>query len=176
MTIQDMTIQNIAITRIKRNPRNARTHPAKQIRQLADSIAAFGFRNPLLVNEDGEVIAGHGRLKAAELLGLKTVPVIVVAGLSTAKQRALAVADNRVAENAGWDRGRLAIEIPEVAELLAAEGLDVSVLGFGPIEIARLETEPAERSRRRNGMDPDGIDPRWSELPVDQDRRPVGAR
>jgi hypothetical protein len=163
-----LTVQELPISRIKPNPHNARTHSPKQIRQIADSIIALGFRNPLLVNEHDELIAGHGRFKAAELLGLKAVPVIVVAGLSPAQQRALAIADNKIAQNAGWDRERLAIDIPELAELLAAEGLDVSLLGFAPIEIAGLETEfePASPSRRRNGMDPDGIDPRWGEAPV----------
>jgi len=161
-----MSFQEISISRIKPNPQNARTHSPKQIRQIADSIIALGFRNPLLVNEHDELIAGHGRFKAAELLGLKTVPVIVVAGLSPAKQRALAIADNKIAENTGWDRDRLAIEIPELAELLAAEGLDISLLGFAPIEIARLETEFEPAASSRNGMVPDGIDPRWGEAPV----------
>jgi len=163
-----MSFQEIPISRIKPNPQNARTHSAEQIRQIADSIIAFGFTSPVLVGEDGELYAGHGRLKAAELLGLKTIPVIVVAGLSPAQQRALAIADNKIADNAGWDRERLAIEIPEVAELLAAEGLDVSILGFEPIELHRLETEfkPTASSRRRNGMVPDGIDPRWGKEPV----------
>ncbi len=163
-----MSFQEISISRIKPNPHNARTHSARQIRQIADSIMEFGFTAPVLVGKDGELYAGHGRVQAAELLGLETVPAIVVAGLSPAKQRALAIADNKIAENAGWDRERLALEIPEVAELLSAEGLDVSVLGFEPIEIAQLVTEfePAAPSRRRSGMDPDGIDPGWGEAPV----------
>src|SRR5204863_4444745 len=110
--------------------RNTKVHSVKQIRQIANSIVAFGFTNPLLVTEAGELIAGHGRYKAAQLLGLTKVPVIVLSGLSPARQRALAIADNKIAENAGWDRERLAIEIPELAGLLEAEGLDVSVLGF----------------------------------------------
>jgi hypothetical protein len=163
-----ITIQQFPISRIKLNPHNARTHSPKQIRQIADNIMAFGFTTPVLVGEDGALYAGHGRCAAANYLGLDKVPAVVIAGLSPAKQRALAIADNKIAENAGWDRARLAIEIPEIAELLAAEGLDVSLLGFEPIEIARLETEfePAAPSRRRNGMAPDGIDPRWSEAPV----------
>ena len=163
-----ITIQQFPISRIKLNPHNARTHSPKQIREIAASIMAFGFTTPVLVGEHGALHAGHGRVQVAELLGLKTVPAIVVAGLSPAKQRALAIADNKIAENAGWDRERLALEIPELAEPLAAEGLDVSLLGFEPIEIARLETEfePAAPSRRRNGMAPDGIDPGWSEAPV----------
>jgi ParB-like chromosome segregation protein Spo0J len=89
-----ISVQAIAISQIKPNSRNSRTHSARQIRQIADSIVAFGFTNPLLVSEDSELIAGHGRYGAAKLLGLAEVPVIVVAGLSPAKRRALAIADN----------------------------------------------------------------------------------
>ena len=125
--VTTVRVQALAIRQIKLNQRNSRTHSAKQIRQIANSIVAFGFTNPLLVTEDGTLIAGEGRYKAAQLLGLATVPVIVLAGLSSARRRALAIADNKIAENAGWDRERLAIEIPELAGLLEAEGLDVSI-------------------------------------------------
>jgi hypothetical protein len=91
-------VQALSINQIKLNRRNSRTHSAKQIRQIANSMAAFGFTNPLLVNEDGTLIAGEGRYKAAQLLGLAKVPVIVLAGLSPARQRALAIADNKIAE------------------------------------------------------------------------------
>ena len=154
-----MSVQEIAISQIKPNSRNARTNSAKQIRQIANSIVAFGFTNRLLVSEDGELIAGHGRYKAAKLLGLAKVPVIVVAGLSPAKRRALAIADNKIADNAGWDRERLAIEIPELAGLLSAEGLDVSILGFEPVEIDQIQTDFEEHT-----ADPrDNIDPKWCE-------------
>ena len=154
-----MSVQAIPISQVKPNSRNSRTHSAKQIRQIANSIVAFGFRNPLLVSEDGELIAGHGRYQAAKLLGLAKVPVIVVAGLSPAKRRALAIADNKIAENAGWDRERLAIEIPELTGLLSAEGLDVSILGFEPVEIDQLQTDFEEHA-----ADPeDNIDPNWCE-------------
>src|SRR5579864_6887094 len=159
-----MGVQSIPIDRIKPNPRNTRTHSAKQIGQIKDSIAAFGFTNPLLVSEDGELIAGHGRYEAAQQLGLATVPVIVVAGLSRAKQRALAIADNKIAENAGWDRERLAIEIPELTEVLKTEGLDVSILGFAPVEIDSLQIDFEDEA-----SDPhDDIAPSWSiaALPV----------
>jgi DNA modification methylase len=151
------TVQALAVTRIKLNPRNSRAHSNKQIRQIANSIVAFGFTNPLLVTEDGELIAGEGRYKAAQLLGLVKVPAIVLAGLSPARQRALAIADNKIAENAGWDRERLAIEIPELAGLLEAEGLDVSILGFEAVEIDQLVTDFEEEA-----TDPeDGIEPKW---------------
>jgi DNA modification methylase len=155
-----MSTQTIAINQIKPSSRNARTHSAKQIRQIANSIVGFGFTNPLLVSEEGELIAGHGRYEAAKLLGLADVPVIVVAGLSPAKRRALAIADNKIAENAGWNRERLAIEIPELSNLLSAEGLDVSILGFEPIKIDEFQTDFDERS-----ADPqDHINPKWCEL------------
>ena len=152
-----MRVQALPISQIKLNPRNSKTHPAKQIRQIANSIVAFGFTNPLLVTEDGTLIAGEGRYRAAQLLGLATVPVIVLAGLSPARQRALAIADNRIAENSGWNRERLAIEIPELAGLLEAEGLDVSILGFEAVEIDQLVTDFED-----DAADPqDGIEPKW---------------
>jgi hypothetical protein len=153
-----MPIQKLAISQIKPSSRNARIHSAKQIRQIADSIEAFGFTNPLLVSEDNELIAGHGRYEAAKLFGLPEVPVIVVAELSPAKRRALAIADNKIAENAGWDRKRLANEIPELTDLLGAEGLDISILGFEKIEIDQIinvdcETKVAHRALK--------LDPKW---------------
>src|SRR5260370_10050939 len=93
-----------AIDKLTPNGRNARTHSRKQIGQIADSIAAFGFVVPILIDDDGVIVAGHGRHAAAKLLDLKQVPVIKVQGLSEAKRRPLAVADNQIAENAGWDR------------------------------------------------------------------------
>jgi ParB-like chromosome segregation protein Spo0J len=137
----DVRVQALSVSQIKLDGRNSRTHSAKQIRQIANSIIAFGFTNPLLVNENAKLIAGEGRLKAAQLLGFAKVPAIVLAGLSPARQRALAIADNKIAENAGWDRERLAIEIPELTGLLETEGLDVSILGFAAVEIDQLVTD-----------------------------------
>jgi ParB-like nuclease domain len=147
--LKDMNVrvQALSINQIKLNPRNPRTHSAKQIRQIANSIVAFGFTNPLLVTEEGKLIAGQGRYEAAQLLGLAKVPVIVLAGLSPARQRALAIADNKIAENAGWDRERLAIEIPELSGLLEMEGLDVSILGFEAVAIDQLVTDFEENAR-----------------------------
>jgi DNA modification methylase len=139
------------------NAGNARTHSRKQIRQIADSIGAFGFLVPILSDDENAIIAGHGRWEAAKLLGLKQVPVIRVEGLSPAKRRALALADNRIAEGAGWDRERLAIELPELAEILVAEGLDVSITGFSAIEIDQLAVD-----FEQDVSDPDdAIDPGW---------------
>jgi DNA modification methylase len=123
---------------LKPNPRNARTHSKKQIRQIADSILAFGFVVPLVVDETNTTLLGHGRLAAAIDLDLNEVPVIVLEGLSDVKKRALLLADNKITENAGWDRKRLSIELPELAELLIEEGLDISITGFAPVEIDQI--------------------------------------
>src|SRR5689334_12065300 len=91
------------LARVLPSPRNARTHKDAQVAEIAGSIKAFGFTNPILVDEDGGVIAGHGRLSAAKLLGLTELPVIVASGLSETQRRQLMLADNRIALNAGWD-------------------------------------------------------------------------
>ena len=134
-------IQLISPADLRPNPRNARRHSKKQIRQIADSIMAYGFTVPVLVDEKGMLLAGHGRLEAAKLLGLKTVPVIKLVGLTEAKKRALLLADNKIAENAGWDRKRLAVELPELAELLIDDQLEISITGFEPAEIDQLTTD-----------------------------------
>src|SRR6516225_819133 len=150
-------IRWIAIDKLTPNGRNARTHSRKQIRKIADSIAAFGFVVPILIDDDGVIIAGHGRYAAAKLLDLKRVPAIKVTGLSQAKRRALALADNRIAENAGWDRELLAVELPELAELLVVEGLDVSITGFSAVEIDQLTTDFED-----DASDPDDtVDAKW---------------
>jgi ParB-like nuclease family protein len=118
------------IEALKLNPRNPRTHSAKQIRQIAESIRTFGFVFPILIDEEGKILAGHGRYAAAKLLGLTEVPTIAAHGLSPAKKRALAIADNKIAEAAGWDREILAIELPELAELLIAENVDIGGYRF----------------------------------------------
>jgi ParB-like chromosome segregation protein Spo0J len=105
----------VGIETLKPNDRNARTHARKQVQQIADSITAFGFVNPILVDEEGGIIAGHGRHAALLQLGRKEVPVIVLRGLSKAKRRALAIADNKIAANAGWNRELLALELPGAA-------------------------------------------------------------
>lgn len=132
------TIEWIETTALTPNRRNARTHSTKQIGQIAASIKTFGFLVPILVDEPRNIIAGHGRYAAAQKLGLDKVPVIAVSGLSPAKQRALALADNKIAENAGWDREILAVELPELNELLVADGLDVSITGFAAAEIDQI--------------------------------------
>ena len=90
--------------------RNSRTHSDAQVAQIAASIAEFGFTNPILAGSDGVIVAGHGRLAAAQKLGLAMVPVVVLDHLTPTQRRALVIADNRIAENAGWDEAMLQVE------------------------------------------------------------------
>ena len=123
--------------------RNARTHSDEQVAQIAASIVEFGFTNPILVGSDGVIVAGHGRLAAARKLELDTVPVVVLDHLSPTQRRALVIADNRLAENAGWDDAMLRTEL----EALQDDGFDLDLTGFDPDALAELiageETEQA---------------------------------
>lgn len=124
-----------SIDRIKPYARNARRHSATQIEQLRASFRRFGWTIPLLVREDGTLIAGHGRFEAAKLEGFKEVPVIIATGWSEEQCRAYALADNRLAEGSDWDKDLLSIEIQELS---AIGGFDLgSDLGFSEKEIVR---------------------------------------
>lgn len=114
--------------------RNARTHSEAQVAEIAGSIREFGFTNPVLIAEDGTLIAGHGRVLAARLLGMDTVPTISLAGLSDTQRRALVLADNRIALNAGWDEALLSLELTDLKEA----GFDLGILGFEDGELDRL--------------------------------------
>jgi DNA modification methylase len=114
--------------------RNARTHSDAQVAQIAASIREFGWTNPVLVDGDNGIIAGHGRLLAARKLGMSQAPVIELAGLSEAQKRAYILADNKLALNAGWDDDLLALEFADLASL----GADLSLTGFGEDEILAL--------------------------------------
>ena len=106
--------------------RNSRTHSDEQVSQIAASIKEWGFTTAVLVDESGSIIAGHGRLMAARKLGLETVPVMVAAGWTEAQKRAYVIADNRLAELAGWDTELLALELEE----LRLDGYDLDLTGF----------------------------------------------
>ncbi len=110
---------------------NPRTHSKKQIRQIADSIEQFGFTNPVLIDGTGGIVAGHGRVEAANLLGIDTVPTIRLEDLTNAEIRAYVIADNKLAENAGWDRELLATELQGLFDL----DFDLSLTGFETPEI-----------------------------------------
>src|SRR3954469_15764573 len=98
-----LRLEHWPIERLVASPRNARTHTDAQVAEIAGSIRSFGFANPILVGDNGDIIAGHGRLAAARKLGLSEVPVILLPGLTDLQSRQLMLADNRIALNAGWD-------------------------------------------------------------------------
>lgn len=131
-------IRGLDIGSLKPNPRNARTHSRKQVGQIAASIHEFGWTAPIVVDEGNVIIAGHGRYLAARELGLTQAPVVVLTGLSAAQKRALALADNKIAANAGWDRALLATELGELAPLLAGLNLDLEITGFAAAEVDSL--------------------------------------
>jgi DNA modification methylase len=116
--------------RLRANPKNARKHSRKQIRRLAAMFRKYGFVNPIIIDDDDVILAGHGRNEAAALEGYSHVPVIRVGHLSDVEKRAYVLADNKIAEEAGWDRDLLALELAELVDLLPAEGLDVTLTGF----------------------------------------------
>lgn len=118
--------------------RNSRTHSPEQISQIAASIKEWGFTTPILVDADGQIIAGHGRLLAAQKLGLDEVPTMTAEGWTDAQKKAYVIADNKLALNADWDNAMLAIEMQELGDL----GFDRDLTGFGKDEIGALFDEP----------------------------------
>jgi len=128
---------------LRPHPGNARTHSKKQIRQIAESIRQFGFTNPVLIDEHGGIIAGHGRVEAAKLLGLDCVPTVCLAHLNPAQRRAYVLADNKLALNAGWDHELLAIELQGLIDV----DFDVEVTGFSTAEVDLVLDKARERSR-----------------------------
>jgi DNA modification methylase len=134
----DIQIERWSVDRLIPYARNARTHSPEQVAQIAASIAEFGWTNPILVGADGVVIAGHARLLAARKLGISDVPVIVLDHLSDSQRRALVIADNRLALNAGWDEEMLRVEL----EALREDEFNLDLLGFGVDEMDALLAEP----------------------------------
>jgi DNA modification methylase len=128
----ELRVEYWPIDRLIPSARNARTHSAAQVAEIAGSIRTFGFTNPLLVGEDADVVAGHGRLAAARLLGLAEVPVIPLRNLDDVERRQLMLADNRITLNAGWDAEMLKLELTDLGKL----GADLKILGFSEQELA----------------------------------------
>ena len=129
--------------------RNARTHSDDQVSKLASSIKEFGFLNPIIVDNDNGIIAGHGRVMAAKKLGLDVVPVVQASHLTDAQKRAYVIADNRLALDAGWDNELLRVEFSE----LGAENFDLEMTGFSLDEIARVLDEPTDIDPELNEQD-----------------------
>ena len=126
-----MQIETVSIEALIPYARNARTHSDEQVAQIAGSIREFGFTNPVLIDGDGGIIAGHGRVMAARRLGLEEVPCIRLTHLSEMQRRAYIIADNKLALNAGWDSEMLALELND----LNMSDFDLSFIGFDANEL-----------------------------------------
>ncbi len=127
-------IENLPVDHLVPYANNARTHSDEQVAQIAASIREFGFTNPVLVDKDGTIVAGHGRVLAARKLGMAKVPCLRLAHLTPHQVKAYVLADNRLALNAGWDEELLKVELTGLNEL----GFDTSILGFSQEEIDRM--------------------------------------
>jgi DNA modification methylase len=138
-----------AVTELKPYPRNARTHSRKQVKQIAAAIKEFGFTNPVLIDENDQIIAGHGRVAAAKLLGLAQVPTLQLSHLNPVQKRAYILADNRLAEKAGWDKEILAVELQGLLD----DGFEVVLTGFEVPEVDVVLDMTAEAKSDRHGDD-----------------------
>ena len=149
-------IEMMPLAALKPWARNARTHSKKQVRQIANSIREFGFTNPVLVDVSGTILAGHGRVAAARLLGMEAVPCVRIEHLSPAQKRAYVLADNKLALNAGWDEEILAEELGALMEI--DPGFSVEVTGFSIAEIDALAdcAAPEEPGDPADDVVPDG--------------------
>jgi DNA modification methylase len=143
-----MNIEHLPIAALIPYARNARTHSDAQVSQIAGSIREFGFTNPVLIGADNDIIAGHGRVMAARVLKLDTVPCIRLGHLNELQRRAYVLADNRIALNSGWDEAMLALELTE----LLVDGLNLESLGFATDELAAMFSQPVEGK-----TDPDDV-------------------
>ena len=162
--MRPLSVVNRSIADLKPNPRNARTHSNHQIRQIAASIEEFGFTNPILIDGDDRVIAGHGRLAAAKRLGLEMVPTICIDDLTEAQIRAYVIADNRLAEKAGWDPEILAIELQDLIDLDLE--FDVTITGFemGEIDVLIGGSDPSDEDPKADRVrEPDQTQPAVSQ-------------
>jgi DNA modification methylase len=151
-TAPGLAVTYVPVDALVPYPRNARTHSKNQIRKIADSIRTFGFTNPLLVENSNVIVAGHGRWEAAKLLGLRDVPTIRLAYLTEEQIRAYIIADNRLAEKAGWDRSILAIELQHLLSIDA--DFDITITGFEVPEVDLvIQAAANEKSEEKNEDD-----------------------
>ncbi|EBB1188467.1 nuclease [Salmonella enterica] len=138
-----LKIEYLPRGKLLRYAKNSRTHSDEQVDQIVNSIREFGFTNPVLIDEDNEIIAGHGRLTAAEVLEIEKIPVIRLTGLTPKQKKACRIADNKLALNAGWDMQLLAEEVSELVD----SDFDIELLGFSDSEIddmLNVEPPPSE--------------------------------
>ncbi|EEP7275415.1 ParB N-terminal domain-containing protein, partial [Salmonella enterica subsp. enterica serovar Infantis] len=132
----------LPVGKLLRYAKNSRTHSDEQVEQLVNSIREFGFTNPVLIDEKNELIAGHGRLAAAEILEMDKVPAIRLSNLSEKQKKAYRIADNKLALNAGWDMQLLAEEVKELMD----DDFDIDLLGFNDAELDEMlsDEQPQE--------------------------------
>ncbi|MBI1213836.1 MAG: hypothetical protein GC190_20435 [Alphaproteobacteria bacterium] len=136
-------VERRSVAQLLPHAKNSRTHTAKQVDQIAASIEKWGFTNPVLIDEAGTIIAGHGRVLAAKKLKLAEVPVMVAAGWSDEDKRAYLIADNQLALNAGWDVAVLKSELSDLKGL----DFDLAPIGFDPPQLAEIFDPPAPKQR-----------------------------
>jgi DNA modification methylase len=153
----ELAIEYRSIDTLSANPHNARTHSKHQLRQIANSLEAFGFTNPVLVDNKNTIVAGHGRVEAAKLLGIARVPTIRLENLSADQIRAYVLADNRLAENASWDKAILAIELQHLLNI--ESDFEVTVTGFEIPEIDVILRETNSRPDSDDVFEVNGADP-----------------
>lgn len=149
-----MQIEQVAISELIPYARNSRTHSDEQVAQIAASIKEFGWTNPILIDGESGIIAGHGRLLAARKLGMKEVPVIHLSGMTETQKKAYIIADNKLALNAGWDDELLKLELDELHD----EGFDMGLIGFNADDLSKLmgfdeEIEAPESSAKEINPD-----------------------
>jgi site-specific DNA-methyltransferase (adenine-specific) len=157
--VDDIQVEWLNVAQVTPFARNSRTHSDEQVAQVAASIKEFGWTNPILIDESGTIIAGHGRLMAAQRLGADRVPTITLGHLTDAQKRAYVIADNKLALNAGWDQELLAIEVEE----LLGEGFNLDLTGFGEDEINSLL---AEANKVEDGLTDADDAPELPTIPV----------
>ncbi len=157
-----LEVAYVATTDLIPYANNPRTHSDQQVAQVAASIQEFGFNNPILIDEHNSIIAGHGRLAAAQKLEMNTVPTILLEGLSEAQRKAYVIADNKLTENGGWDYDILAVEIDRLKEL----DVNIDLTGFGVEELQVItqdvDFEPADEDEQGKL---DELDPKWIDCP-----------
>ncbi len=156
--MHDLQVEQTSILALRAQDRNPRTHTKRQIRQIANSIKRFGFTNPILTDDNLQILAGHGRLEAAKLLGMTTVPSIRLSHMSEAEKRAYIIADNEIALKAGWDREILALEMQGLIDL----GFEVELTGFEAAEIDLILDELRIASADNGEPEDDHPDPEAS--------------
>ena len=151
-----MNIEYVKIKELQGYEFNTRTHSDSQVNQLAASIGEFGFTNPLLIDGERQIIAGHGRFAAATKLQMDEVPCIVLDHLSEAQRRAYVIADNKLALNAGWDEDLLKLELSALDKI----GFDLSVVGFDSDELSdlKIDDDDLDYSGKNKEIDVSGFD------------------